>query len=56
MGGKWLKKACVEEKHDLDKAFEDFRSVLGSAASVLCDHGPHHGQGRQSFKFFWWVT
>lgn len=35
MGGKWLKKARVEEKHDSDKAFEDFRPVLDSPANVF---------------------
>lgn len=41
MGGKQLKKAGAEEKHDQAKAFEDLRLVLGSAADVVCDCDPH---------------
>lgn len=49
MGGQ---KAGMEKKHDLEKAFEDLRSVPGSATNVACDHGPHHSQGRQVLSPF----
>lgn len=41
MGGKQVKKVAVEEKHDQAKASEDVRSVLGTAASLVWDCGPH---------------
>lgn len=41
MGGKQVKKAAVEEKHDQTKALEDVRSVPGTAADLVWDCGPH---------------
>lgn len=41
MGGKQAKKAAAEEKHDQAKASEAARMVLGTAANVVCDCGPH---------------
>jgi len=41
VGGKQLKKALAEEKQDKAKAFHDFKLVLGTAANVVCDCGPH---------------
>lgn len=37
MGGKQGKKAAVEEGYDQAKAFEDVRSVPGTAANLVWD-------------------
>lgn len=42
----------MEKKHDLEKTFEDLRSVPGSATNFACDHRPHHNQERQVLSPF----